>query len=125
MIRTLTPAEAGRFWAHPTQNAGGILDPGNMPDFAEYWALGPVCAAFHTAAWPGVAEVHVGVLPEAWGHAAGKFARIVAAYAEANNLQAVIGKIEPGNRAAIVFAKRAGFREMGICRAFALMCKEF
>ena len=62
----ITATEARAWFAHPSQHVEG-LDPDQLPDWAAYYAAGPICVVLHGAPWPGLWFAHYGVKPEGWG----------------------------------------------------------
>ena len=105
----ITVDEARAYFAHPSQQLGG-LSPDNLPtDGVEYWADEGICGAFHLAMWPGVYMAHYGVNPQAWGRLEAPAKRILTAFWQARQPQRIIGWTLASNRHAMSFAKRIGF----------------
>lgn len=115
MPRQITVEEAREFFAHPSQLRGCMLESADdLPsEGVEYWSDGPICGAFHKAPWPGVWFAHYGVKPDGWGSLTAPAKHILTAFCEAVKATCVIGWTDAGNRPAIAFAKRIGFRETG------------
>lgn len=110
MIRKISAAEARPYFDHPTQRHAGMIDPADLHDNGiEYWANGPMCAAFHAAQWPGVLMAHHGCKPKAWGSAAILARELLLHVWGEKSPDLIIGWTKESNRAAVAMARRAGF----------------
>ncbi|MTH33062.1 hypothetical protein GL279_00420 [Paracoccus limosus] len=109
MTRRITVDEAREFFAHPSQGLTGALPDAGV----EYWADGPVCAAFRDFCWPRVLDVHCGVKPEAWGktvpHARAILEAAWAFYAP----DLIVAQSLETNRAVLSMNRRLGFEVIG------------
>lgn len=109
----ITPDEARRYFADPSQQ---VLDvtPDTLPEeWCEYWADGPVCIVFHATAAENVWMAHLAVLPEARGHLVEPALRVLRAFWAHHNPRRIVAWIEETRRPAIAFARRLGAREHG------------
>ena len=104
----MTPAEAAPYFAHPSQRRANML-VGDMPNHCQYLARDGVCLAFHSQFWWGVWQVHIGVLPEAWGKTVEPVKAILAAFWEEQQPTRIVAWMKESNRAVVALAKRAGF----------------
>jgi hypothetical protein len=110
----ITAHEARPFFDHPSQRRGGMLDPEALHDNGlVYFANGFVCLAFHTAFWPGVHMVHIGVQPEGWGRIEGVTLGLLRQFCSASGAVRLVAWISATNRAVIAFARRIGFVSEG------------
>jgi hypothetical protein len=101
-------AEARRYWAHPSQQVYGA-HPDTLPEWAEYWASGPVCGAFHMMPWPGVWMAHVGADPDLLGHLDEPARRVLRGFWHNKAPSRVVAWIDERNAGVRAFARRLGF----------------
>ena len=104
----VTIDEARAFWAHPSQVADGFT-AADLPDFAEYYASGPVCLMFHRAQWPDVWSLHIGVKPEGWGHLVPHVQELLREFWAEHDPVRIIAWVHTENRAVVGLAARCGF----------------
>lgn len=107
----ITREDAKAFFAHSSQRIMGLDELPGEP--FRYYASGDVCLAFHDTFWPGVHMVHVGMKPEGRGRSDWHTARLLHEYADDTGASRITAWIDGKNRAAIAYAKRAGFEEDG------------
>jgi hypothetical protein len=106
----ISPADAVIYFAHPTQRRESFLPEGEAPpDWCVYYAKDGVCLAFHGQFWPGVYQVHIGVLPGTWGHTTEPVKVMLRQFAVDENAQRVVAWVKESNRAVIALARRCGF----------------
>lgn len=108
----ITPAEAQAFFAHPSQQVEG-LDPETLPDWALYYANGPICVVFHAAPWPGLWFTHYGAKPEGWGHLVEPARESLHEAFSDLGATRFLGWTRKSNKQAVSFARRVGFVEDG------------
>lgn len=68
---------------------------------------------FHETNWPGVAMVHLGVKPEAWGKGEGLARETLMEFCAAIRPRLIVAWIPSWNRAALRFARAVGFEQSG------------
>lgn len=107
--------EARQYWAHHTQQEKSFIHPDDLPEDEafQYWAKDGVCVVFHRAAWPGVWMAHYGIKPEVWGKTTIPAREIIAEFSAVEEPELIIGWTDEKNRAALSFARRVGFKEIG------------
>ena len=105
----ITVDEARAYFAHKSQQLGGIT-PETLPEEGFiYYADGHVCGVFHRAPWPDVYMAHYGVKPEGWGNTLEPSLRILNEFWNDVQPERIIGWTPASNKRAIAFAKRLGF----------------
>lgn len=107
--------EAAReYFAHPSQHVDGT-SPDNLPVAGvHYYAIGPICGAFHLVFQPGVFMAHYGVKPEGWGRLIEPARAILGHAWDDLGAERFIGWTDETNRAALAFARRLGFTRDGV-----------
>ncbi len=105
----ITVDEAREYFAHKSQQLGGIT-PETLPDEGFfYYADGHVCGVFHRAAWPGVFMAHYGVKPEGWGNTVKPALNILNEFWDEHGPERIIGWTAADNKRALSLARRLGF----------------
>ncbi len=100
---------AREYFAHPSQRKAAMIEPDNLPEWADYYAHGSVCGAFHPAPWPGVLMGHIGVTPAAWGRSDSAVLAVMMEAANDASPERIIGWVKEDNRAALALFLRIGF----------------
>jgi len=111
----ITANDARTYWAHHSQQEKSAIMPDDLPDSDDfqYWARDGVCGVFHRLPWPDVWMAHYGVKPEAWGRTTKPARAVINEFWEAEQPALLTGWTLETNRAALSFARRIGFTEIG------------
>lgn len=119
----ITVDEARDYFQHVSQQKGNGVTPDELPDHdgLVYYAHGGVCVLFHIAHWPGVWMAHVAVKPEAWGRTVIPGRKILNKFWNDESPTLILGWTDQNNRAALSFARRVGFTEIGTMQTGVVM----
>jgi hypothetical protein len=124
-VEQISPGQAREFWADPSQREPG--ETVNMlPSVGvDYFACRDLCLAFRQGPYPGVYMVDLGAKPEGWGYLKTPACLILRAFADSRDVDCVMAWTKTTKRAVVSFAKRVGFREVGMMTDPALTILEW